>query len=101
MIVISGTARIRPELKSEARTAALEMARLSSAETGCAVYELSELLGDPFTFRVFEQWESAEALAAHFATPHFAAFSKALRGFLAAAPVFLRYEVAKAGPLGG
>jgi quinol monooxygenase YgiN len=100
MIVISGTARIRTELKAEARDAALEMARLSSAEPGCAVYELSELLGDPFTFRVFEQWESAEALATHFATPHFLAFSKALPGFLAAAPVFMRYQVASAAALG-
>ena len=101
MIVISGTARIRPEVKAEARAAALEMAALSAAEPGCTVYELSELLDDPFTFRLFEQWESADALAAHFATPHFAAFSRALPGFLAAPPQFTRYEVAKAGPLRG
>ena len=101
MIVISGTARIRPEVKAEAKAAALEMAARSAAEPGCAAYELSELLDDPFTFRLFEQWESAEALAAHFATPHFAAFSRALPGFLAAPPRFTRYEVVKAGPIGG
>jgi quinol monooxygenase YgiN len=101
MIVISGTARIRPEVKAAAKAAALAMAARSAAEPGCTVYELSELLDDPFTFRLFEQWESTEALAAHFTTPHFLAFSRALPGFLAAPPHFTRYEVAKATPMGG
>ena len=101
MIVISGTARIRPEAKAEAKAAAIAMAATSAAEPGCAAYELSELLTDPNTFRLFEQWDSAEALAAHFQTPHFAEFSRVLPGFLAAAPTFLRYEVASAGPLRG
>jgi quinol monooxygenase YgiN len=99
MIVISGTARIRPDVKAAAKAAALDMAAQSAAEPGCVVYEISELLDDPFTFRLFEQWESAEALAAHFATPHFVAFSRALPGFLAAPPRFTRYEVARAGLL--
>lgn len=99
MIVISGTARIRPEVKAEAKAAALDMAARSAAEPGCVAYELSELLDDPFTFRLFEQWESAAALAAHFTTPHFIAFSRALPGFLAAPPRFTRYEVASAEPL--
>jgi quinol monooxygenase YgiN len=77
------------------------MAARSTAEPGCAAYEISELLSDPHTFRIFEQWDSADALAAHFKTPHFAAFSQVLPKFLAASPVILRYEVAKVGPLGG
>lgn len=101
MIVISGIAKIRPELKAEAKAAALAISAQSTAEPGCRAYELSELLDDPYTFRLFEAWDSAEALAAHLATPHVAAFSKVLPGFLAAPPEFTRYEVAKAGPLGG
>jgi quinol monooxygenase YgiN len=71
----------------------------SSAEAGCRTYELSTQLIDPLTFRLFEEWDSAEALAAHFQTPLFQAFSAALPGLLAAAPAFLRYEIAEVGPL--
>ena len=99
MLVISGTAQIRPDKIDEARSTAIAMAAQSSAEAGCRTYELSALLTDPTTFRLFEEWESPEALSAHFQTPHFKAFAAALPNVLAAPPLFLRYEVASVGPL--
>jgi quinol monooxygenase YgiN/quercetin dioxygenase-like cupin family protein len=99
MIVISGTARVRPEAREEAIAAAREMARLSTSEHGCRAYEFSTVLDDPNTFRLFEQWDDEAALIAHFGTPHFAAFSGRLGAFLAAPPSFTRYDVAGAGPL--
>jgi len=99
MIVITGTARVRDDRRAEAISAAIEMARMSRAEPGCAIYEVSITLEDPCVFRLVEQWESAQALQAHFATPHFADFGQKLAGFLADAPSFVRYEVASAGPL--
>lgn len=99
MIVISGTARVRPEVRTQALAAALNMARQSQAEAGCRAYEFSVTLDDENTFRLFEQWDDEASLLAHFGTPHFAAFSASLGGMLAAAPSFTRYDVAGAGPL--
>ncbi len=99
MIVIVGSARVRAERREEAVAAAIEMAALSRAEPGCALYEVSVTLEDPCRFRLVEQWDSGEALAAHFATAHFAAFGARLAGFLVAPPSFTRYEVSSSSAL--
>lgn len=39
-------------------------------EPGCVAYSYAEDVREPGLFRVSEQWESREALAAHFASPH-------------------------------
>jgi len=101
MIVISGKASIRADKLDEAITSALAMSKASMAEPGCISYEFSQQLDDPTTFRLFEEWESAEALATHFTLPHFLAFSSTLPSFLAVPPHFTKYEVSKAGPLRG
>jgi quinol monooxygenase YgiN len=40
------------------------------AEPGCRRYELWQNEADPNEFRFVEEWESPEALEAHFRTPH-------------------------------
>ena len=52
MIVISGIAKIIPHAKTEAHEAALEMPRLLKLDPGCLSYELSELLNEPYAFRL-------------------------------------------------
>jgi quinol monooxygenase YgiN len=101
MIVISGKAQIRPDKLEQAKANAIAMSKASVEEPGCISYEFSQQLDDPTTFRLFEEWESAEALAIHFTLPHFLAFSGTLGDFLAAPPKFTKYEVSKAGPLRG
>ena len=99
MLVISGTLSFRKDRLEEAhRQARLIMTR-SAAEAGCQTYELSAQITDPLTFRLFEEWESADALAAHFQTPHFQVFAAALPDLVSAAPKFLRYEVTEVSPL--
>ena len=44
----------------------------SLAEPGCHAYSYAEDVLDPGLFRVSEVWETREALAAHFETPHMA-----------------------------
>jgi quinol monooxygenase YgiN len=74
MIVIEGTIRL-PVDGIEAACPAMEaMVRASRAETGCLDYAYSLDLIDPGLVRVTERWESREALKAHFATPHMAAW---------------------------
>lgn len=74
MIVIEGTVRVPPERVEAARPAMETMIRASRAEPGCIDYAYSVDLLDPGLVRVTERWESREALKAHFATPHMAAW---------------------------
>jgi quinol monooxygenase YgiN len=99
MIVVTGSVRIRPEHRESAVRAALAMSDASGREPGCRAYRFSADLADPALFYVHEEWESAEALAQHFAAPHLAEFNSQIPGFLAAPPAITRFEVSAAGPL--
>ena len=83
MIVIAGSVAARPERREEAIRVARTMAAATRAEAGCVTYRFSADLDDPNTLLIFEEWESEEALARHFQTPHVAAFRQALPGLLA------------------
>jgi len=99
MIVIAGTVQVHPDMRDEALRAAIAMARATRAEPGCRAYRFTTDLEDPAIICIFEEWETEAALAAHFQTPHMAAFRAALPGFLAGAPVLTRYEVRSTSPM--
>jgi quinol monooxygenase YgiN len=46
----------------------------SRAEAACVNYDLHRSTTDPDLWMVYENWRSADDLAAHFATPHMQAF---------------------------
>ena len=52
----------------------------SRKESGCLVYVSSVDINDSTIVRIYELWESMEALRSHFKTPHMAAFQRALSG---------------------
>lgn len=92
MLIVSGTLQIRADKREEAVAAAVAMATATQAEVGCLTYNFYADLTDPTRFLVYEEWESAEALAAHSQTPHMAIF-RAQMAQLAAAPTAIkRYE---------
>jgi len=101
MIVIAGSARVRAEDLERAAAAGAEMGRQSRAEDGCLDYRFSFDLEDPTVVRVFECWASEEALAAHFAAEHFAAFGTVIAEVVDGESEFTRYDVVRAGPLFG
>ncbi len=70
MILVSGRFRLPVERVAEARPAMAKVIAASLAEPGCRAYSYAEDVTEPGLFRVHEEWESAEALEAHFATPH-------------------------------
>ncbi len=70
-------------------------------EAGNISYTFSADLEEPGLFHVFEQWESDEALKAHFTAPHMATFQKAMGGFGVKGMDIKRYDVSKVGPIGG
>ena len=55
------------------------MIEASRAEAGCAGYDYAFDMLEPGLMRVREWWRDEQALRDHFATPHMAAFLKALR----------------------
>jgi quinol monooxygenase YgiN len=96
MTVVAGTVRVRPERRDEAIRVALTMARATQAESGCRTYRFYADLEDPAVFFIFEEWESEEALGAHFQTEHMAAFQAALPELVAGPPDIRFYSVASA-----
>jgi len=101
MIVIAGRARLHASALDDARRAGSVMATTSRDEPGCLDYRFAIDIDDPLVVQVFEQWESAAALEAHFATPHFQAFSEVILRAVDGPSEFTRYEVSSAGPLFG
>ena len=99
MIVIAGTAHVQEAHREAAIEAARVMVAASRAEQGCRQYRFSVDLDDANVVHVFEEWDSAEALEVHFATPHMAEFQAALGVTLDGAPEITRFEVTVAGPL--
>jgi quinol monooxygenase YgiN len=73
-LVISGTIEIDPAHVDRARALLVPLVATTRAEAGCLAYGFYADLDDPGTFRVYEEWESAEANAAHSASDHLAAF---------------------------
>lgn len=60
-------------------------------ELGCIGYELLQNSSDPADFVFVEQWASAAAEQAHFATPHVSVALQQLTGLLDAEPEICRY----------
>ncbi len=79
MIIVEGWVRLDIRDIDLLRGAATEMMRATrAAEPGCLEYAFAQDLAEPGLLRVIERWVDEAALAAHFATPHMAAFNQAL-----------------------
>ena len=99
MILVIGTAVVKPGSREAATERCVWMSRLTEREPGCRSYRFYTDLTDPDTMLIVEEWESGEALRAHFGTPHMAEFSRALAGLVASPPIVTRYVVSSVGPL--
>jgi quinol monooxygenase YgiN len=99
VIVIAGAIRIETAKQSEAVAAAIEMMEETHKEKGCISYVFSRDLTEAGAFRLFEEWESQEALDLHFAAPHMAKFQKVLGGIGVKEMAVQKYEVSSVGPV--
>ena len=70
MILVCGRFRLPVERIAEARAAKAKVTAASLAEARCRAYSYAEDVVEPGLFRVHEEWNSREALDAHFSTPH-------------------------------
>ncbi len=81
MLVIGGRIRLDPAKREAAIAAATEMMEATRQETGCVSYVFSADFADPGLFHLFEEWETAENLAAHGQTEHMATFQAKMADF--------------------
>ena len=70
MIAVLGSFRFAPETVEQAKPLMAAVVAATLAEPGCRAYSYAEDVVEPGLFRVMELWDSREALAAHFETPH-------------------------------
>ncbi|MDH3211322.1 MAG: antibiotic biosynthesis monooxygenase [Myxococcales bacterium] len=101
MLVIAGHIRIDPSKREAAIAAAVDVMEATRREKGCLAYTFSTDLHDEGLIHIFEEWDSQDALDAHFKSPHMATFQKAIPDLGVKEMKIRRYEVSSAGPLGG
>lgn len=99
MITVAGRIAVRPEQRLQAVAAAVKVTQATQRDTGCRQYHFYSDLQDPNVLHVFEEWESAEALAAHLVQPHTREFLAAIAEMVAKPPVITRYVVSESGSL--
>jgi len=98
MIVVNAVVKTTEEDILAIQHAIGVMETASRAEPGCDDYTFSIELNDPNTLRITEKWHSVEALKAHFATPHMAAFQKIMGDHPPASLEVKFYEVKEVQP---
>ena len=86
MLIVIARAGCSPENRDALVEAARWMQNESRQEPGCINYGFSVSLEDPTEFVAVEEWESKEALQAHFEAPSVAGFGAKVAGLLDRAP---------------
>ena len=69
------------------------MAAATQAEPGCLSYDFYVGVSDPNTLLLFQEWETMEALMAHFKTDHMEVFLRELPRLLDGEIATRRYAV--------
>lgn len=80
MLIVLAKATVGQGAMEAARAAIADMVAASNAESGCIAYAFTQDILDPTQIHIVEKWKDDAALAAHFATPHMAAFGEAIAG---------------------
>jgi quinol monooxygenase YgiN len=101
MLIIAGTLDVQPDQREKLLELAVALMKATHAEPGNHEYVFSADPLDPGRVRVFELWESEEALAPHMAQPHMAEFGKALSELTVTGSSIIKYTISGSGPLGG
>lgn len=96
MILITGSAIIRPEHRDQALALGVAHSRRSRAEPGCIAHNCHLDAEDPDRIVFVEEWTDMAAVQAHFAVPESGAFVRELGGLAVARPemrLFVAEEV--------
>jgi quinol monooxygenase YgiN len=97
MLIVAGTIDVEPGQRDEFLRSRHEAVLATRTEPGCIEYVFSADLVDPGRVRIFEMWETKDALAAHI-------HALTIRPPSSAVEVLgrdlLQYEVSGSGPVG-
>lgn len=80
MLIVLAKAQVGAGSMEAATQAIADMVAASNAEAGCIAYAFTQDVLQPGVIHIVEKWQDEVALAAHFATPHMAAFGAAIAG---------------------
>jgi quinol monooxygenase YgiN len=86
VIIVTGSAVVRPDRIDDAIAVSLEHVRRSRTEPGCLAHAVHRDVEDPFRLVFVEQWADLDALHAHFRVPASVAFVEALGELTAGRP---------------
>ncbi len=101
MIVVAGIIQIDPAKRDVAIAAMRDLMAETRKEKGCVAYVMSGDFEDAGTIRLFEEWDSQDALDAHVKAPHMAKFQAQIPNLGFRGMKVERYEATSKGPLGG
>ena len=82
LLTVIAYMRAAPGREDELRKELEALIEPTSQEQGYVNYDLHESVEQPGTFFFYENWESAEHLDAHLATPHLTRFAGLMGGLL-------------------
>ena len=80
MLIVSGVLTFDPAKQQEFIALTVPLVEATLAEPGNITYGFWFDGSAPGTARAYEEWESAEAIAEHFGTPHMATFMEGMGG---------------------
>lgn len=83
MLVVHVQVHVKPECVEAFKAATRENARHSVREPGIARFDVMQQADDPTRFVLVEAYRTAEAPAAHKATPHYAQWRDAVAPMMA------------------
>ncbi len=99
MLIVLAKAKVGAGAIEAARAALADMVAASNAESGCIAYAFTQDVLDPGALHIVEKWQDEAALAAHFATPHMAAFGAAIAGLDITITEAVKYHADDGAPL--
>jgi len=98
-VVVAAQVDLEPAGRQEAIDKARELIENTLSQPGCIRYDWSIDVADPARVNVFEEWESEEALASHFAGPYYAGMLAHLGGYSILNAVSCKYRVDAEAPV--
>ncbi len=97
MIIITGSAKIRPEHFDAALRRGVEHSARSRAEPGCIAHNCHVDAEDPARIVFVEEWADLAAVKTHFAVPESGEFVRTLRDWADGAPAMKIYAAEEVG----
>lgn len=98
IILVTGSVTARPGNFDDALRLSTEHVSRSRTEPGCLAHAVYRDTENPDRLVFVEQWESMDALRAHFAVPDTRDFAKALAALSAGAPDLQIYDATERKP---